>query len=118
MADPARRPPPGRGPTPVPGTLLVVAILAAAIAGTAMIRAGRVPVGSRPATALPDMRIEVNTATEVQLNALPGFGPALAARIASDRASRGPFESIKDLARVHGIGPKLIERIGPHAVCE
>ncbi len=101
-----------------PGTLLVISILAAAIAGTAMIRAGRVPVGSRPMTAAPDMRIDVNTATEVELNALPGIGPALAARIAADRATRGPFESIDDLARVHGIGPRLIERIGPHVVCE
>ncbi len=97
--------------------MLVIAVLAAAIAGTAIVRAGRVPVGSRPATAVPDMRIEVNTATEIQLNALPGIGPALAARIAEDRATRGPFESIDDLARVHGIGPKLIERIGPYAVC-
>ena len=98
--------------------MLVIGILAAAIAGTAMLCAGRVPVGSRPATAVPDMRIDVNTATEVQLNALPGIGPALAARIATDRATRGPFESIADLARVHGIGPKLIERIGPYVVCE
>ena len=96
----------------------MIAVLAAAIAGPALIRAGRVPVGSRPVTAAPDMRIEINTATEVQLNALPGIGPALAARIAADRATRGPFESIDDLARVHGIGPKIIERIGPHVVCE
>ena len=102
----------------MPGTMLVIAVLAAAIAGTAMMRAGRVPVGSRPATAALDMRIDVNTATEVELNALPGIGPALAARIAADRATRGPFESIEDLARVHGIGPKIIERIGPHVVCE
>ncbi|MEE8460358.1 MAG: helix-hairpin-helix domain-containing protein [Phycisphaerales bacterium] len=101
-----------------PGTLLVISILAAAIAGTAMIRAARVPVGSRPMTAAPDMRIDVNIATEVQLNALPGIGPALAARIATDRETRGPFESIDDLARVHGIGPRLIERIGPHVVCD
>ncbi len=106
------------GPAPVPGTLLVIGVLAGAIAGTAMLRAGRVQVGSRPAATVPDMRIEVNTATEVQLNALPGIGPALAARIATDRAIRGPFESMDDLARVHGIGPKLIERIGPHVVCE
>ena len=98
--------------------MLVIGVFAAAIAGTAVLRDGRVPVGSRPATVVPDMRIEVNTATEVQFNALPGIGPALAARIATDRAARGPFESIDDLARVHGIGPRLIERIGPHVVCE
>jgi competence protein ComEA len=112
MPDPSER------PATVPGTILVITVLAAAIAGTALIRAGRVPVGARPMTVVPDMRIEVNTATEVQLNALPGIGPALAARIATDRATRGPFESVEDLARVHGIGPRLIERIGPHVVCE
>ena len=118
MSDPSERPAAVPRATPVPGTLLVIGVLAAAIAGTAILRAGRVPVGSRPATVVPDMRIEVNTATEVQFNALPGIGPALAARIAADRATRGPFESIDDLARVHGIGPKIIERIGPHVVCE
>ena len=102
----------------VPGTILVITVLAAAIAGTALFRAGRVPVGAGPMTTAPDMRIDVNTATEFQLNALPGFGPALAARIATDRATRGPFESVDDLARVHGIGPRLIERIGPHVVCD
>ena len=102
----------------MPGTMLVIGVLAAAIIATAMLRAGRVPVGSLPVSAVPDMRIGLNSATEVQLNALPGIGPALAGRIAADRAARGPFESIDDLARVHGIGPKLIERIGPHVVCE
>jgi len=96
----------------------VISVLAAAIGGTALLRAVRVSVGSLPMTAAPDMRIQVNTATEVQLNALPGIGPALAARIATDRQTRGPFESVDDLARVHGIGPRLIERIGPHVVCE
>ena len=96
----------------------MIAVLAAAIAGTALLRAGRVRVGSLDARAMPDMRIDVNKATEVQLNALPGIGPALAARIAADRGVHGPFETVEDLVRVHGIGPKLIERIGPYVVCE
>ncbi len=98
--------------------MFVIAILAAAIAGTTLLRAGRVPVGSLDAAAAPDMRLDVNTATEIQLNTLPGIGPALAARIATDRATRGPFESIDDLTRVHGIGGKIVERIGPYIVCE
>ena len=49
----------------------MIAVLAAAIAGTALLRAGRVRVGSLDALAMPDMRIDVNRATEVQLNALP-----------------------------------------------
>lgn len=102
----------------MPGTILVIGVLAAAIACTALVRAGRVPVGSVPVAAAPDTRLDLNTASEVELNALPGIGPALAERIAADREARGPFESVADLARVHGIGPKLIERIAPHVVCE
>ena len=112
MPDPTGR------PVAVPGTILVIAVLAAAIAGTTLLRAARVPVGSLDAAATPDMRLDINTATEIQLNALPGIGPALAGRIATDRAARGPFVSVDDLTRVHGIGEKIVERIGPHIVCE
>ena len=96
----------------------MIAVLGAAIAGTTLLRGARVPVGSLDAAVTPDMRLDINTATEIQLNALPGIGPALAARIATDREARGPFASVDDLTRVHGIGERIVERISPHIVCE
>lgn len=55
--------------------------------------------------------IDINTADRETLDLLPGIGPALAERIASDRNANGPYESIEDLQRVHGIGPRIINNI-------
>ena len=64
------------------------------------------------------LRIDVNSAEEAQLDLLPGIGPRLAARIVHERGSEGPFVSVDDLARVSGLGPKLIERLRPYAVAD
>ena len=74
---------------------------------------------SSAASALPDMRIDINRATVAELSALPGLGPALSQRIVDDRdEGRGRFQSIDDLDRVNGIGPVIIERLRPYVVCE
>jgi len=57
-------------------------------------------------------RIDVNRATALQLQALPGIGPALAGRIL-DHRSRRPFARTEDLLDVSGIGPKTLVRIAP-----
>jgi competence protein ComEA len=55
--------------------------------------------------------IDANTATEVELDAISGIGPALAARIVTERAN-GPFESLEDLQqRVRGVGPASLRRM-------
>lgn len=66
----------------------------------------------------PGLRIDVNSAEEAQLDLLPGIGPRLASRIVHDRLSEGPFASLDDLARVSGLGPRLIERLRPYAVAD
>lgn len=48
--------------------------------------------------------ININTATEEQLDSLPGIGPSTAAAIVEDRERNGPFTSPEDLMRVSGIG--------------
>ncbi len=101
---------------PAPGTNLLIVLLAAAIGGTVLLRAGRVPVATTP-EAWPDMRLDVNTAPATEFNALPGIGPRLADRVAAEREANGPYESVEDLARVAGIGPKLVQRIRPYVVC-
>ena len=54
-------------------------------------------------------RIDINTASAAELDSLPNIGPALAAAIIHAR----PFSSAADLARVPGIGGKIIERLLP-----
>lgn len=56
-------------------------------------------------------KVDLNTATAEQLDALPGVGPATAAKIIADRAANGPFRSVDDLMRVSGIGPAKFESL-------
>lgn len=55
--------------------------------------------------------IDVNRATAVQLEALPGVGPAIAAAIVAHRDDRGPFGTVDELLAVPGIGPAKLEAI-------
>jgi len=54
--------------------------------------------------------VNINTADEETLaEELEGVGPALAAAIVRDRAENGEYESPESLARVRGIGPRILE---------
>ncbi len=53
--------------------------------------------------------VNVNTATSLELQTLPGVGPALAERIIVYRQEFGAFSDIEDLDNVSGIGPALLE---------
>ena len=82
------------------------------------VRAGaRLPVGraAPPPDAPPAAarRVDVNRATETELEALPGIGPALAARIVALRTEQGRFGNVDELERVPGVGPALLERLRP-----
>lgn len=61
--------------------------------------------------------IDMNTASPEAWERLPNIGPTLARRIVQDRAQRGPFASVNDLARVRGIGPKMLEKLTPFLIC-
>jgi competence ComEA-like helix-hairpin-helix protein len=54
--------------------------------------------------------VDVNRASAAELEALPGVGPVLAARIVAYRDSAGPFESPEDLLAVRGVGPAMLAR--------
>ena len=60
--------------------------------------------------------VRLATATEDELQTLPGIGPALATRIVSYRATHPRLSSVEELDDVPGIGPSLIEKIRP-GVC-
>ena len=58
--------------------------------------------------------ININTATEAELQDLPGVGEATATSIVEERSSGGPFSSPEDIMRVSGIGEKKFEKMKEH----
>ena len=66
---------------------------------------------SRRQRGAPVGKIDVNRAGEAELVRLPGIGPALAARIVTERERAGVYASPEALLRVPGIGPKTLARI-------
>jgi competence protein ComEA len=57
--------------------------------------------------------VDLNRATEHDLERLPGIGPGLAARIVETRTRRGIFGSVDELRRVRGIGAATLTRVRP-----
>jgi competence protein ComEA len=57
--------------------------------------------------------VNLNTATPEELEALPGIGPVLAARIVEYRTAHGPFTAVEELLDVPGIGEALLEKLRP-----
>ena len=58
-------------------------------------------------------RIDPNTADVVELDRLPGVGPATAAAIIQAREGGAGFHRVDDLLAVRGIGPATLERMRP-----
>ncbi|MGQ4619826.1 helix-hairpin-helix domain-containing protein [Nocardia sp. R7R-8] len=70
---------------------------------------GSAAAPSRPAGAAG--RIDLNTASEAELDALPGVGPVTARAIVSWRTTNGRFTSVEQLGEVDGIGPARLARL-------
>jgi len=62
--------------------------------------------------------INLNTATQAELETLPRIGPALAAEIIAYREANGGFTSIADLDNVAGIGAATLEGLRPLVTVE
>lgn len=97
------------------GTLTGLALLFLTLHWGRMSDWGRRPIEIEH---LPDANyryeIDINTATWVEWSQFDGLGETLARRIVAEREQNGPFETIDDLRRVKGLGPRLLAEIRPH----
>ena len=57
--------------------------------------------------------VNLNTATQVQLETLPGLGAKAAERILEYRKKNGQFKKVEDLMNVKGIGEKSFLKLKP-----
>ncbi len=60
-------------------------------------------------------QVNINTASSVELQLLPGVGEVRAGAILAMRKQRGGFKQVDDLLEVKGIGPAMLKRLRPHA---
>ncbi len=58
--------------------------------------------------------ININTATEQELQALSGVGPAKAKAIVDYRKTNGNFKAVEDIKKVKGIGDKVFDKLKPN----
>lgn len=64
--------------------------------------------GAAPESGGVQPLVNINTATEAELQTLPGVGPVLAERIVAWRDDHGAYPSVDALDAVSGIGPKML----------
>ena len=55
--------------------------------------------------------VNINTATQAELETLKGIGPAKAKAIIEYRQKKGSFKSVDDLQNVSGIGPATVQKL-------
>ena len=90
-------------------SLVAVAVLLAAHP-SAQVASGRTPAKAAATTTSP---INLNSATQAELETLPGVGAKTAARIIDYRQKKGPFKKIEELMNVQGIGEKSFLKLKP-----
>jgi len=61
----------------------------------------------RDTSAQPVSLVDLDVATESDIERLPRIGPVLARRIVEDRSANGAFGSLDGFERVRGVGPSL-----------
>lgn len=69
--------------------------------------------GEEEVIAAPTVLIDINTATQAELETLPGIGTVRAQDIVAYRAANGPFEMVEDIQNVPGIGSATYEKLAP-----
>jgi competence protein ComEA len=87
-----------------------------------LLLAGAIPAAAQSAekpakakaSAGPAAPVNLNTATQAQLELLPGVGAATAKRILDYRQKNGGFKKAEELMNIKGIGEKSFLRLKPH----
>ena len=77
--------------------------------------AGTSPLGTDPGSAAgPAQLVNLNVASESELDTLPEVGPVTAGAIIEWRESNGGFTAVDELLEVDGIGDATLARIAPY----
>jgi competence protein ComEA len=72
-------------------------------------------VGAAPSAGMPSgALVNLNTATQAELETLPDVGPVTAEAILAWRSEHGGFSSVDELLEVDGIGDATLATIAPH----
>ena len=90
-------------------SMVMVLALCAGQWGAAEVQEAARPEAPRAESEL----IDLNAATAMELETLPGVGPRTAERILEYRREHGGFERIEDLMDVRGIGERTFLRLKP-----
>jgi competence protein ComEA len=76
--------------------------------------AGAAAGAAAPAGEAAGPLVDLNAASESELESLPGVGPVTAQKILAWRTAHGAFSSLDELLEVDGIGPKTLAELAPH----
>ena len=71
------------------------------------------PAKSAKPAASPAGLVNLNTATQAQLESLPGVGAKAAEAILEYREKNGKFKKVEDLMNVRGVGEKSFLKLKP-----
>ncbi len=84
-----------------------------AITAVALAQASSTNFNKRTMTSITPPKVNINTASQSDLERLPRVGPKLAERIMQYRAQLGKFTTVSQLQEVSGIGEKTLAKMAP-----
>jgi len=99
--------------------LMFLAVAAMAVIPAAAAQQAKAPAGeaktvrASKAAPAPTAPVNLNTATQAQLESLPGVGAKAAQRVLDYRKQNGNFKKIEDLMNVKGFGEKTFLKLKP-----
>ena len=97
-------------------TTMTIVFVLGFLAGRNTNRSELTMISKSPSTSIlstepASKKVNVNTASEVELTLLPGIGNTLAKRIIDYRNTIGPFRDVYDLCNVEGISERKLMKI-------